>query len=82
MARESTTVASRCANVVAGDWIVDRVRLVKSQAELACVRRASQIVDAAVEVLVDGSRDERLELLPDQVVAEVHAEGVRAEEGL
>src|SRR6478735_2868607 len=51
--RIADAIAATGANVVAGDWIVDRVRLVKSQAELACVRRASQIVDAAVESLGD-----------------------------
>src|SRR4029079_12901566 len=29
------------ARIVAGDWIVDRVRAVKSDAELDCVRRAA-----------------------------------------
>jgi hypothetical protein len=36
------------AQVVAGDWIVDRVRLVKSPAELEYVRQAGRIIDAAI----------------------------------
>ena len=39
------------AQVVDGDWVVDRVRLVKSAAELECVRRAADIVDTAIESL-------------------------------
>src|SRR6185437_16102841 len=35
--------------IVAGDWVVDRVRLVKSPAEVECVRRAGAIVDAAFD---------------------------------
>ena len=37
--------------IVSGDWVVDRVRLVKSPAELVCVRRAGEIVDAAFAAL-------------------------------
>ncbi len=40
-------LAERGARVVDGDWIVDRVRLVKSPAEVDRVRRAAAIVDAA-----------------------------------
>lgn len=40
-------LAERGARIVGGDWAVDRVRLVKSPAELERVRRASEIVDAA-----------------------------------
>ncbi|MCC6224595.1 MAG: aminopeptidase P family protein [Thermoleophilia bacterium] len=40
-------LAERGARIVPGDWAVDRVRLVKSSAELERVRRASAIVDAA-----------------------------------
>ncbi len=39
------------ATVVDGDWAVDRVRLVKSAAELERVRRAAAIVDDAFEAL-------------------------------
>jgi Xaa-Pro aminopeptidase len=35
------------AQIVSGDWLVDHVRLIKSPAELECVRRAASIVDAA-----------------------------------
>ena len=40
-------LAASGASVVTGDWVVDRVRLVKSPLELECVRRAASIVDAA-----------------------------------
>ncbi len=48
--------------VVDGDWIVDRVRLVKSPAELACVRRAAAIVDAGFADLVEHVRPGQTEL--------------------
>ena len=44
-------LAERGAEIVDGDWVVDRVRLVKSPAEVACVRRASEIADGAFERL-------------------------------
>jgi Xaa-Pro aminopeptidase len=50
------------AQVVAGDWIVDRVRLVKSPLELDCVRRAAEIVDTAVLELHEYVRPGRTEL--------------------
>ena len=50
------------ARVVDGDWIVDRVRLVKSEAELVSVRRAAQIVDTAVSSLGEFVRPGRTEL--------------------
>lgn len=40
-------LAQRGAEVVSGEWVVDRVRLVKSPAEIECVRAAAAIVDAA-----------------------------------
>ncbi len=40
-------LAERGAEIVDGDWVVDRVRLVKSPAEVECVRKASEIVDNA-----------------------------------
>jgi hypothetical protein len=58
------------ATVVAGDWIVDRVRLVKSVAEQECVRRAGQIVDAAFASLAEFVRPGRTEL---EVAAHVNA---------
>jgi Xaa-Pro aminopeptidase len=50
------------ARIVDGDWIVDRVRLVKSEAELVSVRRAAEIVDTAVGSLGDFVRPGRTEL--------------------
>jgi Xaa-Pro aminopeptidase len=55
-------LADAGGRVVAGDWIVDRVRLVKSPAEIACVRRAAAIVDAAFEALAEYVRPGRTEL--------------------
>jgi Xaa-Pro aminopeptidase len=48
--------------LVDGDWIVDRVRLVKSAAELECVRRAAAIVDAAFADLAETLRPGMTEL--------------------
>ena len=56
--------------MVAGDWIVDRVRLVKSVAEQECVRRAGQIVDAAFASLAEFVRPGRTEL---EIAAHVNA---------
>jgi Xaa-Pro aminopeptidase len=39
------------ATVISGDWIVDNVRLYKSAAEIARIRRAGQIADAAFTAL-------------------------------
>ena len=58
------------AQVVDGDWIVDRVRAVKSDPELACVRRAAEIVDLAFADLLDTVRPGQSEL---QVAARVDA---------
>jgi ectoine hydrolase len=69
--RIAEAIAGTGANVVAGDWIVDRVRLVKSEAELACVRRASEIVDAAVESLGEYVRPGRTEL---EIAAHLNSE--------
>jgi Xaa-Pro aminopeptidase len=41
-------IAAAGATIVEGSWTVDRVRAVKSRLELESVRRASEIVDAAV----------------------------------
>jgi Xaa-Pro aminopeptidase len=60
--RMAGALADAGAQVVPGDWIVDRVRLVKSPAELERVRRASDIVDAAFEALHDYVRPGRTEL--------------------
>ncbi|HEY3765969.1 MAG TPA: Xaa-Pro peptidase family protein [Gaiellales bacterium] len=48
--------------IVSGDWVVDRVRLVKSPAELECVRRASAIVDTAFADLAEHLRPGMTEL--------------------
>jgi Xaa-Pro aminopeptidase len=69
-------LAAGGARIVSGDWTVDRVRLVKSEAELACVRRAGEIVDAAFDALPELARPGRSEL---QVAAGLQA--VMAEHG-
>jgi Xaa-Pro aminopeptidase len=48
--------------IVSGDWVVDRVRLVKSPAEIERVRRAGTIVDAAFDDLVEQVRPGQTEL--------------------
>ena len=58
----AAALAAEGADVVSGDWIVDRVRLVKSEAEQACVRRAAAIVDAAFASLHEHVRPGRTEL--------------------
>ena len=58
----AAALAAEGADVVAGDWIVDRIRLVKSEAEQTCVRRAAAIVDAAFASLHDYVRPGRTEL--------------------
>src|SRR5262249_17054675 len=50
------------ARIVDGDWIVDRVRAVKTEQELACVRRAGEIVDAAFADLLVNVRAGQTEL--------------------
>ena len=69
-------LAAGGARIVSGDWVVDRVRLVKSEAELACVRQAGEIVDAAFDALPELARPGRSEL---QVAAGLQA--VMAEQG-
>ncbi|HEY7730586.1 MAG TPA: Xaa-Pro peptidase family protein, partial [Gaiellaceae bacterium] len=49
------------ARIVDGDWIVDRVRAVKSPAEVERVRRAAGIVDAAFADLLESVRPGRTE---------------------
>ncbi len=58
------------AEVVSGDWIVDRVRAVKSAAEIGCVRRAAAIVDDAFADLLESVRPGQTEL---QVAARLDA---------
>jgi Xaa-Pro aminopeptidase len=60
--RMASALAAAGAQVVSGDWVVDRVRLVKSPAELERVQRASAIVDAAFGTLHDYVRPGRTEL--------------------
>jgi Xaa-Pro aminopeptidase len=64
------------ARIVAGDWIVDRVRAVKSAAEIECVRRAAEIVDVAFADLLESIRPGQTEL---QVAARLDA--VMADQG-
>ena len=64
------------ARIVAGDWIVDRVRAVKSDAELDCVRRAAAIVDVAFADLLESVRPGQTEL---QIAARLDA--VMADQG-
>jgi Xaa-Pro aminopeptidase len=58
------------ATIVDGDWIVDRVRAVKSPAEITCVRRAAEIVDAAFADLLEHVRPGQTEL---QIAARLDA---------
>jgi Xaa-Pro aminopeptidase len=60
--RIAGAIGSLGAEVVDGDWVVDRVRAVKSDAELVYVREASEIVDGAVESLGEFVRPGRTEL--------------------
>ena len=67
---------ARGATVVDGDWVVDRVRLVKSPAEVECVRKAAEIVDAAFLEIQGYIRPGRTEL---QIAARLNA--IMAEHG-
>jgi Xaa-Pro aminopeptidase len=62
--------------IVSGDWVVDRVRLVKSPAEIEFVRRAGAIVDAAFDDLEEHVRPGQTEL---EIAARLDA--VMAEHG-
>ena len=66
----AAALESRGARIVAGDWIVDRVRLVKSPAEIERVRQAAAIVDAAFLALWDEVRIGMTEL---EIAARVNA---------
>ena len=55
-------IAARGAKVVAGDWVVNRVRAVKSPAEIERVRRGAQIADEAFEQVLDEIRPGMTEL--------------------
>ena len=69
-------IAATGARVVDGDWMVDRVRLVKSPAELERVRRAAEIVDAAFAALPGEVRPGMTEL---QIASRL--DGLMAEPG-
>ncbi len=62
VAETAERLAAAGASIVDGDWIVDRVRLVKSPAEMERVRRAGEIVDTAFESLAEYVRPGRTEL--------------------
>jgi Xaa-Pro aminopeptidase len=62
VAETADRLAAAGAAIVDGDWIVDRVRLVKSPAEMERVRRAGDIVDTAFESLAEFVRPGRTEL--------------------
>jgi Xaa-Pro aminopeptidase len=69
-------LAADGARIVDGDWIVDRVRAVKTDAEIECVRRAAEIVDLAFADLLENVRPGDTEL---QVAARLDA--AMAEQG-
>ena len=58
------------AKIVDGDWIVDRVRAIKTQAEMECIRHAAEIVDLAFADLLDSIRPGQTEL---QIAARLDA---------
>jgi len=62
VAETADRLAAAGAAIVDGDWIVDRVRLVKSPAEMERVRRAGDIADTAFESLAEFVRPGRTEL--------------------
>jgi Xaa-Pro aminopeptidase len=64
------------ADVVDGDWVVDRVRALKTEAELHSVRRAAAIVDTAFREIQGYMRPGRTEL---QIAARLNA--IMADEG-
>lgn len=68
--RVADMLRARGAETVDGDWVVDRVRLVKSPAEIDCVRRAAGIVDAAFLEVQDSIRPGRTEV---QIAARLNA---------
>lgn len=50
------TLAASGMRVVSGDWLVDNVRLYKSETEVACVRTAAAIADRAMRRLQENLR--------------------------
>jgi Xaa-Pro aminopeptidase len=69
-------IEDRGGRLVDGDWVVDRVRAVKTAAELECVRRAAAIVDAAFQEIRQEIRPGVTEL---QIAARLN--GIMAEHG-
>lgn len=63
-------LAALGARIVDGDWIVDRVRAVKSEAEIEVIRHAAEIVDVAFADLLERVRPGQTEL---QVAARLDA---------
>jgi Xaa-Pro aminopeptidase len=55
-------IAARGAKIVAGDWVVNRVRAIKSPAEIDRVRRGAQIADEAFEQVLSEIRPGMTEL--------------------
>jgi Xaa-Pro aminopeptidase len=76
VSRMAEALGERGAAIVDGDWIVDRVRLVKSPAEIERVRRAAAIVDAAFAALPELVQPGMTEL---QIAARLNA--LMADEG-
>jgi Xaa-Pro aminopeptidase len=64
-------LAERGSRIVSGEWVVDQVRLLKSEPELECVRRAAEIVDTAFHQLPELIR-------PGMTEIEVEAELAQA----
>ena len=58
----AAALRDRGAEIVSGDWIVDRVRAVKSPAELRAVRAAAAIADQAFLEISEHMRPGRTEL--------------------
>jgi Xaa-Pro aminopeptidase len=70
IARVADALRERGAAIVEGDWIVDRVRLVKSPAEIERIGRAAAVVDTAFEALSELVRPGMTEL---QIAARLNA---------
>jgi Xaa-Pro aminopeptidase len=76
IAEVAEALRGKGARVVSGDWLVDRVRAVKSPLELECVRRAAAIVDAAFLAMPDEVRPGMTEL---QIASRLNS--IMADEG-
>lgn len=66
------------ATLLSGDWVIDRLRLYKSPAEIACVRRAGEIADRAMlrlrERLKPGLSEAEVSALLNLLLAEEGSE--------